>query len=181
MIDLLQSSNFRECGSIIIYCTTCNQTDKLANKLSDHFKSFPENESDKLEPDQNEALRVTDVSVKRKKSTPDVSSKRQKTDCCVASYHGRMLPIDRKRVQDDFMEGRIRIIVVTVAFSMGLNKTDVRAIIHYNMPKSIELYVQEIGRAGRDGKPAYCHAFIDEKVLITKSGLGTMCNRHCTK
>ena len=64
----------------------------------------------------------------------------------------------------DFMAGKLRIVVATVAFGMGLNKADVRAIIHYNMPKSFESFVQEIGRAGRDGKPAYCHVFIDKEV-----------------
>lgn len=142
-------------------------TDKLADMLNEHFKSLPENEGDELESDQDEAQHVPSIPVKRKKkSTAGVSSKQQKTDCCVASYHGHKLPIERKRVQDDFMDGRVRIVVATVAFGMGLNKKDVRAIIHYNMPKSIELFIQEIGRAGRDGKRAYCHVFIDKQVFL---------------
>ncbi len=62
------------------------------------------------------------------------------------------------------MSGRLRIVVATVAFGMGLNKSDVRAIIHYNLPKNFESFVQEIGRAGRDGHSAYCHVFIDQQV-----------------
>ena len=80
------------------------------------------------------------------------------------SYHAGMSAAQRKRVQTDFMSGKLRIVVATVAFGMGLNKSDVRAIIHYNMPKSFESFVQEIGRAGRDGLPAYCHVFIDTEV-----------------
>lgn len=80
------------------------------------------------------------------------------------SYHAGMAASQRKKVQNDFMSGRVRIVVATVAFGMGLNKADVRAIIHYNMPKSFESFVQEIGRAGRDGLPAYCHVFIDKEV-----------------
>ena len=83
------------------------------------------------------------------------------------SYHAGMSAAQRKRVQTDFMSGKLRIVVATVAFGMGLNKSDVRAIIHYNMPKSFESFVQEIGRAGRDGLTAYCLVFINKEVCGT--------------
>jgi ATP-dependent helicase YprA (DUF1998 family) len=53
-----------------------------------------------------------------------------------------------------FMSGKVRVVVATVAFGMGIDKSDIRGIIHFNMPRTFESYVQEIGRAGRDGKPA---------------------------
>lgn len=82
------------------------------------------------------------------------------------SYHAGLTPSARRRVQNAFMSGKLRVVVATVAFGMGLDKSDVRAIIHYNLPKSFESYVQEIGRAGRDGKSAFCHVFLDREVAI---------------
>ncbi|MEQ2211552.1 hypothetical protein XENOCAPTIV_006478 [Xenoophorus captivus] len=80
------------------------------------------------------------------------------------AYHAGLSGSERRRVQNNFMCGELRIVVATVAFGMGLDKSDVRGIIHYNMPKSFESYVQEIGRAGRDGEPAHCHLFLDPEV-----------------
>ena len=79
-------------------------------------------------------------------------------------YHAGLSAAQRRRVQKRFMTGQLRVVVATVAFGMGLDKPDVRAIIHYNMPRSFESYVQEIGRAGRDGLPSHCHVFLDPEV-----------------
>ncbi|EOA92876.1 ATP-dependent DNA helicase Q4, partial [Anas platyrhynchos] len=76
------------------------------------------------------------------------------------AYHAGLGAAERRRVQRDFMAGRLRAVVATVAFGMGLDKADVRGVVHYNMPQNFENYVQEIGRAGRDGKPAHCHLFL---------------------
>ncbi|EKX43129.1 RecQL4 DNA/RNA helicase, partial [Guillardia theta CCMP2712] len=76
-------------------------------------------------------------------------------------YHAGRPHKDRQRVQNKFFDGKLRIVVATVAFGMGIDKRDVQGVIHFSCPDSIESYVQEIGRAGRDGREAFCHLFYD--------------------
>lgn len=67
-------------------------------------------------------------------------------------------------MQQAFMQGHLRVVVATVAFGMGLDRPDVRAVLHLGLPPNFESYVQAIGRAGRDGKPAHCHLFLQPQV-----------------
>lgn len=80
-----------------------------------------------------------------------------------------MAPSRRRTIQNAFMRGDLKIVVATIAFGMGINKADIRCVIHYNMPMNFESYVQEVGRAGRDGNHAHCHLFLDAKVEYVQS------------
>ena len=135
LLALLTSERFTNCKSIIVYCTRREECNRVTKFLRTSLQ-----------------YEQTD------------NKKRKRISVQAEPYHAGLSASRRRTIQKAFMSGELRIVVATVAFGMGINKSDIRAVIHYNMPKNFESYVQEIGRAGRDGLPAHCHLFLDAKV-----------------
>uniref|UniRef100_A0A1A9UKS1 ATP-dependent DNA helicase Q4 n=1 Tax=Glossina austeni TaxID=7395 RepID=A0A1A9UKS1_GLOAU len=138
LLELLLSKRFEACYSIIIYCTRRDECERIAAFLRTCLQERS----------------VCQASAKRKRRT---------IDWFAEPYHAGMAASRRRTIQNAFMNNELRIVVATIAFGMGINKSDIRAVIHYNMPATFENYCQEIGRAGRDNETAHCHLFLDSK------------------
>lgn len=100
--------------------------------------------------------RLAIVYVTRQETAEEVATFLAKNGVNARAYHAGLRSDLRREIQEEFMGGGIEVVVATIAFGMGVDKANIRAVVHYNMPKSLEGYTQEIGRAGRDGKAAVC-------------------------
>lgn len=103
------------------------------------------------------------IYVQARKSTKEIADLLTVNGIKAAPYHAGLDAKTRNKAQDDFLMEEIDVIVATIAFGMGIDKPDVRFVIHYDIPKSIENYYQETGRAGRDGLPSTCIAYFAHK------------------
>jgi ATP-dependent DNA helicase RecQ len=98
-----------------------------------------------------------------RQDTENLSAHLQQHGFRARAYHAGLPPEERSQTQDAFLRNETRIVVATIAFGMGIDKANIRHIIHYHLPKSLEGYSQEIGRAGRDGAVAHCLLMADQR------------------
>lgn len=127
----------------IVYCATRKETEALAESLNSAVAEL-------------RAAGGVDVS--------DIGT-------IAVAYHGGMSADTREKAQRDFVTDRVPVVVATNAFGMGIDKSNVRFVIHHNMPESIEAYYQEAGRAGRDGEPSRCTLLWNESDIVTRRRL----------
>lgn len=106
------------------------------------------------------------IYVQSRKSTEEIAKMLNVNGIKAAAYHAGLDAKTRTQVQDDFLMEEVEVIVATIAFGMGIDKPDVRFVIHYDIPKSIENYYQETGRGGRDGLKGDCLAFYSYKDIL---------------
>ena len=113
-----------------------------------------------------------------RKTVEEVCEKLRADGYAATRYHAGLSADERQRNQDAFLYDEARVMVATNAFGMGIDKSNVRYVIHHNMPESIEAYYQEAGRAGRDGEPSRCTLLWNESDIVTRRRLLDMADRN---
>jgi len=121
---------------------------------------------DLLKSDRFKSIKSIIVYCTYKRTTEQIKRYLTENGISALAYHAGLTDIQRQTVHKSFEDNETRVLVATIAFGMGIDKQDIQGIIHYDMPKSIENYLQEIGRAGRNGEPAFCHMFLNDKDLF---------------
>lgn len=111
--------------------------------------------------------RPTIVYVTLQKTAENLAEKLQSLGYLACAYHAGMGADLRESIQERFMRGEKNVIVATIAFGMGIDKSDIRFVFHYNLPKGLESYMQEIGRAGRDGRESFCEVIANGDDVTT--------------
>jgi ATP-dependent DNA helicase RecQ len=106
-----------------------------------------------------------------RKEVDNIYDKLSSSGISVTKYHAGLSDLERKQNQEDFVYDRVNIIIATNAFGMGIDKSNVRYVVHYNMPRTIEAYYQEIGRAGRDGEVSECILLFSPQDVLTQKYL----------
>ncbi|WP_195215070.1 DNA helicase RecQ [Bifidobacterium breve] len=106
-----------------------------------------------------------------RKTTEALAATLNQMGHAAVAYHGGMSSDAREAAQHDFITDKVSVVVATNAFGMGIDKSDVRYVIHHNLPESIEAYYQEAGRAGRDGEPSRCTLLWNESDIVTRRRL----------
>ena len=106
-----------------------------------------------------------------RKTTEALAATLNQMGHAAVAYHGGMSSDAREAAQNDFITDKVPVVVATNAFGMGIDKSDVRYVIHHNLPESIEAYYQEAGRAGRDGEPSRCTLLWNESDIVTRRRL----------
>jgi ATP-dependent DNA helicase RecQ len=114
------------------------------------------------------------VYVTLQKTAEEVASHLRRSGLTALAYHAGLPDEQRHEAQEAFMAGRADTIVATIAFGMGIDKADIRGVYNYNLPKTLENYAQETGRAGRDGRPAVCEllACVDDRIVLDNFSYG---------
>ncbi len=172
------TDRIRRLGIRVVLGLTATATPKVAKEIAKQFRIKQKSVVSRSFHRQNLHLQVTPtnsvdrkqlllkrcreregaaiVYVTRQETAEAVATFLAKNGVSAKAYHAGLRAELRREIQDGFMSGEYRMVVATIAFGMGVDKSNIRTVYHYNLPKSIEGYSQEIGRAGRDGQPAIC-------------------------